>query len=100
MPVVLTKRDREQLRLIGVEVKNLSDKDRRIFKTKGGVKVTAVPQDDERKALLGRVIIAVNNEEIDDLDDARSAFEDLGDARSFSITTIDENGERERIIFR
>lgn len=100
VPVVLTKRERAQLPVIGLEVKNLSETDRKIFKTQEGVKITAVPQMYRDYNLLGKVIIAVNDEEIEDIEDARSAFQKLRDYRRFSITTIDDAGDRERLIFQ
>lgn len=100
VPVVLTKRQSARMPVIPMEVKNLSERDRNIFKVKEGVKITAVPEAYRDYGLTGKVIIAVNDKEIEDIEDARNAFEELSQYRRFSITTIDQEGDRERLIFQ
>ena len=48
----------------------------------------------------GKVIIALDGEEIKDINDARTRFSRISRYGKTSIMLVNEDGERERIIFQ
>lgn len=100
VPVVLMKRQTTVIPQLGLEVKNLSDEDQKIFKTKKGVKIIAVPETYRGYGLDGKVLLSVDDEEINDIEDARAIFSKISRYGKTSITMLNKNGERERLIFQ
>lgn len=100
VPVTLMKNQTTQVPNMGFVVKNLSDNDKKNYKLKNGVKITAVPEQYSRYGLVGKVIVQVDDDEIDDITDADEAFSKVSKYRRTSITLIDEEGEKERLIFQ
>ncbi|WP_411031018.1 S1C family serine protease [Spongiimicrobium sp. 3-5] len=98
--VMLKKRQTLVVPVMGFEVKELSDKDKKQFKTKKGVKITGVPERYRGYGLEGKVLIFVDDEEIDDIQDARALFGKISKYSKTSITMLNEDGERERLIFQ
>lgn len=99
-PVELRKRLYVNLPVMGLTVKNLTEKDKKTFKTEKGVKVIGVPETYRGYGLKGKVLLAVDDEKIDDIDDAKVLFGKISRYGKTSITMINENGERERLIFQ
>lgn len=83
-----------------LEVKNLNEKDKKKFKTKKGVKIVGVPETYRGYGLDGKAIISIDGNEISDINDARAKFRQISRYGKTSITLINEDGERERIIFQ
>jgi hypothetical protein len=83
-----------------LEVKNLTDSDKKKFKTKKGVKITGVPERYRGYGLQGKVILQVDDKEITDIEDAKTAFGAISRYGKTVITMISEDGERERLIFQ
>ena len=100
IPVTLKKRQTIVVPVMGIEVKNLNEKDKKQFKTKKGVKITGVPERYRGYGLEGKVILEVDDEEINDIEDARTLFGGISRYGKTSITMLNENGERERLIFQ
>jgi len=100
VPVELKKRQSAIVPGIGIEVRNLSDSDKRIFKVKNGVKITNVPERYRGYGLDGKVIIQIDDNTVRNIDDANRLFADISRYERFSITMIDDEGERERLIFQ
>ena len=100
IPVTLMKNQTLQVPNMGFVVKNLNAKDEKIFKRKDGVKITAVPEGYARYNLTGKIIVEVDEEPIDNIDDAKDAFSKISRYGRTSITLVDEKGERERLIFQ
>ena len=85
---------------MGMEVKNLSDEDKKNFKTKVGVKITGVPERYRGYGLDGKVIIKVDDVVIKDINDAKNAFGAITRYGKTVITMLNEDGEKERLIFQ
>ena len=85
---------------LGLEVKNLTDQDKKKFKTKKGVKIVGVPETYRGYGLKGKVLLSVDDEEINDIQEAKTLFGGISRYRKTSITMLNENGERERLIFQ
>ena len=85
---------------LGLEVKNLNKEDQKKFKTKKGVKIIGVPETYRGYDLEGKVLLAVENNEIDDISDAKNLFSNISKYSNTSITIINEKGERVRRIFQ
>lgn len=100
IPVTLKERQKLVLPVMGLEVKNLSDKDKKSFKTKKGVKIVGVPERYRGYGLDGKVILEIDGEEINDIQEARILFNKISGYGKSSITLIDEKGEKERLIFQ
>lgn len=100
IPVKLKERQWVTVPHVGLAVKNLSEKDRKLYKVDNGVKIIGVPEVYRMYDLEGKVIISVNQERVKNIQDARTLFSQLPRYGKSSFTTIDENGDRERIIFQ
>ena len=100
IPVTLKKKQTAQLEVMGLEVKNLSKADKAKFGVKRGVKITDVPQQYRSYGMMNKVMIEVDDQEIEDIEDAKNLFEKISRYGRTSITLIDENGEKERLIFQ
>ncbi|WP_289644692.1 S1C family serine protease [Maribacter aestuarii] len=85
---------------MGMEVKNLSDEDKKKFKTKVGVKITGVPERYRGYGLDGKVIVQVDDVVIKDITDAKNAFGAITRYGKTVITMLNEDGEKERLIFQ
>ncbi|MFS4492095.1 S1C family serine protease [Maribacter sp. 2308TA10-17] len=100
VPVTLKERQTLVVPIMGLEVKNLSKEDRKKFDTKNGVKIIGVPETYRGYGLEGKVLLSVDDEEIENIDNARTLFSGISRYGKTVITMIDENGERERLIFQ
>jgi len=98
--VVLKQRQTLNVPEMGLEVKNLTEIDKKKFKTKKGVKIIGVPERYRGYGLQGKVILQVDDKEINDIDDAKTAFGAISRYGKTVITMISEDGERERLIFQ
>ena len=100
VPVTLKERQTLVVPIMGLEVKNLSDTDKKSFKTKKGVKITGVPERYRGYGLDGKVIVAVDGEEINNIHDAKKLFGEISRYGKTSISLLSEKGEREKLIFQ
>lgn len=100
VPVVLKKRQTVTVPNMGLDVKNLSKDDMKKFKTKKGVKVVGVPEMYRGYGLDGKVLLSLDDEEINDVEQARTLFGGISKYGRTIITMINEDGERERLIFQ
>jgi S1-C subfamily serine protease len=102
MVVSVEVRERQTLQVpvLGFTVKNLSDKDREQYNTDQGVKIVGVPENSRKYGLVGKVILAVDGQQVRDIKDARKYFSTISRYGQTSITLLDESGERERVIFQ
>ncbi len=100
VPVTLKERQVVILPIMEFTVKNLSEKDKKRFNTKKGVKITAVPESYRNYGLVGKVLLSLDGDEINNIDEARSLFSGISRYGKTVITMIDEKGERERLIFQ
>jgi len=100
MPVEIRERQSLNLPNLGMKVKNLSKEDKRTYRTDNGIKIIAVPEAYSRYGLVGKVILAVDDVEITDIEQARELCARISRYGNTSITLLDEKGSRERIIFQ
>ena len=100
IPVTLKERQRLNVPVLGFEVKNLTEEEKEAYKVKKGVRITGVPEDYREYDLQDKVIITVNGKDVKNIQDARNLFGELSRYRKNSFTVVDQNGERERIIFQ
>lgn len=98
--VELRERQRMMVPVMGITVKNLNDEDKKLFKTKDGVKIVEVPETYAGYDLEGKVIIAVGDEKVKDIQDARNLFGSIPRYGRTVITMLNEEGEKERLIFQ
>ncbi|WP_297765412.1 trypsin-like peptidase domain-containing protein [uncultured Muriicola sp.] len=100
VPITLKKLQSLELPGMGLEVKNLSEKDKKLYKSEKGVKVTGVPETYREYDLEGKVILEVNGETIDDIQEARFLFGRITRNSKTLFTIINKDGERIRYIFQ
>lgn len=102
MELPLTLKERQQLVVpeMGLEVRNLTERDKRIYRTKTGVKIIGVPERYRGYGLSEKVIIKVDDVEIGNIDDAYNAFGAISKYDKTVITMLGSNGERDRLIFQ
>lgn len=100
MPVKIRERQSLNLPNLGMKVKNLSKNDRKTYRTENGVKIIAVPEAYSRYGLVGKVILAIDDVEITDIEQARELSARISRYGNTSITLLDDKGSRERIIFQ
>jgi len=100
IPVVLKEQQTTIVPVMGMEVKNLTEADRKAFRTKTGVKITGVPEIYRDYGIEGKVILQVGDKEIKDISDATTAFGAITRYGKTVITMLNEKGERERLIFQ
>jgi Do/DeqQ family serine protease len=86
--------------VMGLKVKNLSKEDKRTFKTDKGVKIVGVPETYRGYGLDDKVILAIDDNEVKDIEDARVLFGNISRYGKTSITLINKEGEKERLIFQ
>ncbi|MBT8187882.1 MAG: trypsin-like peptidase domain-containing protein, partial [Croceitalea sp.] len=100
LPVVLTKNQTIDLPNMGMRIKNLTAKDKKAYKVKEGVKIIAVSEQYRAYELQDKIIIEVDDAPITDIDDAKKIFDKISRYNRTSITMINKDGEREKIIFQ
>jgi Do/DeqQ family serine protease len=100
VPVTIKERQTLFVPIMGLEVKNLTEKDKKTFKTKKGVKIIGVPETYRGYGLYGKVLLSVDDEEINDIQEAKTLFGRISRYGKTSITMINDKGERERLIFQ
>lgn len=98
--VILKEKQSLLLPSIGFTVKNISKEEQKKFKIKNGVKIIAVPTIYENYGLVGKIVVAVNDKEIKNIDNAQLLFENIDKYSRTSISMVNENGEKERLIFQ
>ncbi|ATA77831.1 putative periplasmic serine protease do/hhoA-like protein [Capnocytophaga canimorsus] len=86
---------------LGLEVKNLSDKDKSTFKTKKGVKITGASQFYEfhNVKMTGKVLLSVNGNTFKDVDELKNILSQLSSNQRNSLELLNEKGEKERFFF-
>jgi Do/DeqQ family serine protease len=100
LPVKLKQRQSLIVPVMGLKVKNLSKEEKRQYGTKKGVKIIEVPETYRGYGLQGKVLLSVDDNEINDIEDARNLFGNISRYGKTSITMLNEKGERERLIFQ
>ncbi|QLG43874.1 S1C family serine protease [Costertonia aggregata] len=100
VPVTLKKRQTIVVPVMGLEVKNLSEKDKKRFKVDKGVKIIGVPERYRGYGLKDKILIAVDDEEINDIQEARTLFGGISKYGRTIISLQNEKGEKERLIFQ
>ncbi|WP_405414316.1 S1C family serine protease [Maribacter sp. Asnod1-A12] len=100
LPLILKERQKLVVPEMGLEVKNLTEHDKKVYKTTSGVKITGVPERYRGYGLSEKVIIKVDDHEIGNIDDAYTAFGSISKYGKTVITMVGSNGERDRLIFQ
>ncbi len=100
VPVLLKKRQTIEIPQLGLEVKNLSESDIKQYNTKKGVKIVGVPEMYREYGLDGKVLLSIDEHQINDIEEARELFGKISRYGKTVITMLNEKGERERLIFQ
>lgn len=100
VPVKLIERQTLDIPEMGLTVKNLTENDKKLFRTKKGVKIIGVPETYRGYGLDGKVLLSIDDEEINDVQEAKTLFGRISKYKKTVITMLNEKGERERLIFQ
>ncbi|MGB5318548.1 S1C family serine protease [Eudoraea sp.] len=100
LAVTLKERQTIVVPIMGLTVKNLTEKDKEIFGTDVGVKITGVPETYRGYGLDGKVILKIDDENVNDIYEAKTLFGAISRYGKTVITLVDNKGERERIVFQ
>ncbi|WP_027067282.1 S1C family serine protease [Maribacter sp. Hel_I_7] len=100
LPLTLKERQTLVVPEMGLEVKNLTEHDKKVYKTKTGVKIIGVPERYRGYGLSEKVIVKIDDNEIGNIDDAYNAFGGISKYGKTVITMLGSNGERDRLIFQ
>lgn len=100
VPVKLMRPQSLDINEFGLRVKNLNESDKRTYGIDKGAKITASALRFSDFELNGKVIVEVNGEKVRNIEDAqrllsRGASED----RRTTITLVNKDGERERVLY-
>ncbi len=103
-PVRLVKNMTAILPLVG-RIKNAKPEDLKKYKTKNGVKIAQLDSDyaeywNKNGIKEGSIITAVNDVEVNSVDDVQQALKNKSTRESLRIELINEKGEKERYNFR
>ncbi|WP_340073480.1 S1C family serine protease [Leptobacterium sp. I13] len=99
-PVTLLKDQTFVINELGLIVKNLSKNDINKYNTRRGVKIIEVANSVRGYDLVGKILIEVNDTNVENIDDVKRVFSNTSPYEPTSIVMLDEYGERERLIFR
>lgn len=100
LPLTLKERQMLIVPEMGLEVKNLTEHDKKVYKTQTGVKIVGVPERYRGYGLSEKVIVKIDDIEIDNIDDAFRAFGGITKYGKTVITMVGSNGQRDRLIFQ
>jgi S1-C subfamily serine protease len=100
LPVMLKERQTIIIPILGFEVKNLTDEEKKSFKTKKGVKIIGVPETYRNYGFEGKVLLSFGDEEINNIQDAKTKFGQISRYDRASITMLNKKGEKERLIIQ
>jgi len=98
--VTLKERQTIVIPVIGFEVKNLTEKDKKLFRTKKGVKIIGVPETFRAYDLEGKVLLSFGDQEINNIKEAKTLFGRISRYGRASITMLTAKGEKERLIIQ
>jgi len=100
VPVTIKERQTLFVPVMGLKVKNLTENDKKTFKTKKGVKIVGVPETYRGYGIDGKVLISVDDEIINNIQDAKTLFGRISKHGKTTITLLNNEGEHERLIFQ
>jgi Do/DeqQ family serine protease len=99
--VTLTKYEAYRIRSIGLEVANASKEELSQYNTDYGVKINQILRNDlPADELAGNIITEINNEEVRNIQDVERIIEGKRSSDPVVVTFIDENGEKQRVVWR
>ncbi|WP_291864302.1 trypsin-like peptidase domain-containing protein [Maribacter sp.] len=100
VPVTLKERQALFIAEMGIKVKNLTEEDKKQFKTETGVKIIEVPELYRGYGLKGKILLSVGEDKINNIQEAKTLFGRISRYGKTSITMLNKKGERERLIFQ
>jgi S1-C subfamily serine protease len=100
LPVRLKKAEYVDIDRLGLRLQNLTSKDKKLYGVNQGVKVVPSPRNRRGNYFENRVIVAINDTKLNNIQDAERVIKDLSPYESPAFTLVNPEGEKERIILR
>lgn len=85
---------------VGISLQAQTESDKKRFNNQDGVIIYSSNEYNRRLGLSGKLLIGINDQKIKTVEDAKNAVAKAKEYGMMSIVTINERGERERLIFR
>ncbi|MBC9798425.1 trypsin-like peptidase domain-containing protein [Sinomicrobium weinanense] len=98
-PVKLSKINTFVLNNLGMQVKNISEKDKKRFNIDGGVKITRTSPYLSNAHLEGRILVEINGSRISNVEDAKEIASKINPNEKNVMLILNEKGEAERYLF-
>ena len=101
IPVTLFKSSAFKLNRLGIEVRNATNRDLKVFKAENGVVISKLINPDMRvyKNLVGAVIAEIDDQTVNNVADVERVMSSKNDDDPISIVVYDRNGERNRLFY-
>ena len=100
LSVTIRKSQSYEVNILGISVINLSEKEKKKLNIDNGVKIISANESISRYGLIGKILIEINDEKVKNIDDVKSIINDINRHDRLNVVMINENGERERLIFQ
>lgn len=100
LPVRLKKAEFIDIDRMGLRLKNLTSKDKKLYGVNKGVKVVPSPRNRRQNYFENMVIVEVNDTELSNIQEAEQVISGLSPYESHAFTVVNKEGEKERIILR
>ncbi|WP_461532018.1 trypsin-like peptidase domain-containing protein [Sinomicrobium sp.] len=99
IPVTLSKINSYTLNELGIQVKNISEKDKKQYRIDYGVKITRTAPYLNNANLEGRILVEINGKKIRNGEDAEQIVSEMNPNERNVIVILNKNGEPERYLF-
>lgn len=101
--VVVTLQKNTTLRIsnLGLEVKDLNEQDKKLYKVQNGVKISAASDFYKQNGfeMTGKVLININGEDVKDIEHLKTILNKLNNNNRNVLVIVNKKGEKERIFF-
>ncbi|UGU16273.1 trypsin-like peptidase domain-containing protein [Sinomicrobium kalidii] len=98
-PVTLSKISTYVLNELGMQVKDISEKDKKKYNISGGVKITRTAPYLNNANLEGRILVEINGRKISNVQEAQQIASEINPNERNVMLILNENGEAERYLF-
>ncbi|QLE00276.1 trypsin-like peptidase domain-containing protein [Galbibacter sp. BG1] len=85
---------------IGISLQEQTKSDREFFNNQDGLIISSSNEYNSRLGINGKLLVGINDDKIRNIADAKKAVEKAKSYGMMSLVIMDENGEKERLVYR